>query len=218
MKISIIGSGHVGLVTGACFADLGNEVLCMDHDQQKIKTLERGDIPFFEPGLKELVQKNRSTKRLSFTSNIEEAIRFSKILFLCVGTPPKANGEADLSALEHVAKAISSHLKEYRLIVEKSTVPVQTGLFLHKMIKQSLTRKIKFDIASNPEFLKEGSAIQDFFNPDRIILGVQSQKAKLLLLEVYKPFKVPVMIADMQSAEIMKHAANSFLALKISFF
>ncbi len=217
MKIAIIGSGHVGLVTGACFADLGNEVLCMDQDLNKIRLLSRGEIPFFEPGLEELVKKNTDKNRLQFTSNMEEAIQFSEIIFLCVGTPPKENGEADLSAIEHVAEAITPFLTEYRLIVEKSTVPVETGLYLHKMIKQNLKRNIKFDIASNPEFLREGSAVRDFFSPDRIVLGVESVRAKKLLLEVYKPFDVPIVITDIQSAEIIKHASNSFLAMKISF-
>ena len=217
MKIAIIGSGHVGLVTGACFADLGNDVICMDHDVNKTRRLSRGEIPFFEPGLEELIKKNTLNKRLRFTSDMAEAIHFSEIIFLCVGTPPKENGEADLSAIEHVAQAIASCLTEYRLIVEKSTVPVETGFYLHKMIKQNLNKKICFDVASNPEFLREGSAVHDFFNPDRIILGVESARAKKLLLEVYKPFQVPISITDICSAEITKHASNSFLAMKISF-
>lgn len=217
MKIAIIGSGHVGLVTGACFADLGNDVICMDHDTQKIRMLSRGEIPFYEPGLEEVVKKNMTKNRLQFTSHMEEAIQFARIIFLCVGTPPKENGEADLSALEQVARAIAVRLTGYRLIVEKSTVPVETGHYLRKMIKQNLKRKIDFDIASNPEFLREGSAVQDFFNPDRIVLGVNSVKAKNLLLELYKPFQVPVLITDVHSAEIIKHASNSFLAMKISF-
>ncbi len=217
MKIAIIGSGHVGLVTGACFSDLGNDVICMDQDVAKIRLLKNGEIPFFEPGLKELVLKNTAKNRLLFTSNMEEAIQFSQIIFLCVGTPPKENGEADLSAIEHVARAIAPHLTAYRLIVEKSTVPVETGLYLEKMIKKNISRKIKFDIASNPEFLREGSAVQDFFNPDRIVLGIESLRAKELLSELYKPFKVPVLITNIRSAEIIKHASNSFLAMKISF-
>ncbi len=217
MKIAIIGSGHVGLVTGACFADLGNEVVCMDQDVDKIRLLSHGEIPFFEPGLKELVQKNLRKGRLSFTSNLKEAIEFSKIIFLCVGTPPKENGEADLTAIEHVADAMAPFLDGYRLIVEKSTVPVETGLYLYKMIKQNSRKKIKFDIASNPEFLREGTAIFDFFNPDRIVIGVENKRGKNLLLELYKSFKVPIVVTDIRSAEIIKHASNSFLATKISF-
>lgn len=217
MKIAIIGSGHVGLVTGACFADLGNDVICMDHDAGKIRILNRGDIPFFEPGLEELVKKNASKNRLRFTNDMKEAIQFSEVIFLCVGTPPKENGEADLSAIEHVAKAMADCLTEYRIIVEKSTVPVETGFYLRKIIKQNLKRKIKFEIASNPEFLREGSAVQDFFTPDRIVLGVESAGAKKILQELYEPFKVPLIITDIHSAELIKHASNSFLAMKISF-
>lgn len=217
MKIGIIGSGHVGLVTGACFADLGNEVVCMDHDIQKIKMLRRGHIPFYEPQLLELVRKNKREGRLHFSTSVHEIVRFAKIIFLCVGTPSRENGEADLSAIEHVAHTIAKSLSDYRLIVEKSTVPVETGFQLYKTIKESNRKKIVFDVASNPEFLREGSAVQDFFNPDRIVLGVESMRAQKLLLEVYKLFKVPILLTDIRSAEMIKHASNSFLAAKISF-
>lgn len=217
MKIAIIGSGHVGLVTGAGFADLGNEVICMDHDTQKVKLLNCGKIPFYEPGLLELVQKNIKNGRLRFTVNIKDAVRFSKVIFLCVGTPPKDDGQADLTAIENVARAIGKSLNEYRLIVEKSTVPVETGAQLHRMIAESTSKKIAFDVASNAEFLKEGSAVHDFYNPDRIVLGVETPRAKKLLLEIYKPFKVPIVITDVRSAEMIKHASNSFLAMKISY-
>lgn len=217
MKITIIGSGHVGLVTGACFADLGNDVLCMDHDVNKINLLKNGEIPFFEPGLKELVDKNVAKNRLRFTSSMEDAIGFSQIIFLCVGTPPKENGEADLTAIELVAERIAPYLNEHRVIVEKSTVPVETGFYLQRMIKQNAKRRIRIDICSNPEFLREGSAVQDFFNPDRIVIGVSSSRARKLLLELYQPFKVPILVTDVPSAEVIKHASNSFLAMKISF-
>ena len=217
MNIGIIGSGHVGLVTGACFADLGNDVICMDNDSQKIKLLQRGQIPFFEPGLSELVQKNHGEGRLRFTASIRDVVHTSKIIFLCVGTPSTASGDADLSAIEHVTKKIVESLREYRVIVEKSTVPVETGALLYQMIKQGNRRRIPFDVASNPEFLREGTAIQDFFNPDRIVLGVESVRAKKALLELYKPFKVPIIVTDISSAELIKHASNSFLAAKISF-
>ncbi|MBI1977682.1 MAG: UDP-glucose/GDP-mannose dehydrogenase family protein [Candidatus Omnitrophica bacterium] len=217
MRIGIIGSGHVGLVTGAGFADLGNEVLCMDHDVQKIKLLKRGEIPFYEPGLQELVQKNCGEGRLFFSADSKEVLRFSKVLFLCVGTPPRSDGDADLSAVEKVAREIGRNLAEYRLIVEKSTVPVQTGEQLYTAIKSSLRKKVAFDVASNAEFLREGSAVQDFFNPDRIVLGVGNNRAKQLLLEIYKPFKAPIVLTDIRSAEIIKHACNSFLATKVSF-
>mgnify|MGYP001606265891 CR=1 FL=1 len=217
MKIGIIGSGHVGLVTGACFADLGNEVILMDHDVKKIKLLEQGKAPFYEPGLLELVKKNRAQGRISLTSNIRDAVKFAKIIFLCVGTPPRDNGEVDLSAVEHVALAIAESLTDYRLIVEKSTVPVATGVQVYKTIKESNHRKISFDVASNPEFLREGSAVQDFLNPDRIVIGVENARSKKLLLELYKPFKAPILVTDIRSAEMIKHASNSFLAAKISF-
>lgn len=217
MKIGIIGSGHVGLVTGACFSDLGNEVMCMDHDRQKIKMLRSGKIPFYEPGLAEIVQKNGKEKRLFFSISIRDVVRFAKIIFVCVGTPSRENGEADLSAIEFVAETIASHLTEYRLIVEKSTVPVETGKQVHRTIKAHSKRTVPFDVASNPEFLREGSAVQDFFHPDRIVLGVQSKRAERILLELYRPFKVPIMVTDIQSAEMIKHASNSFLAAKISF-
>ncbi|MBI4358658.1 MAG: UDP-glucose/GDP-mannose dehydrogenase family protein [Candidatus Omnitrophica bacterium] len=217
MKIGIIGSGHVGLVTGACFADLGNEVICMDHDIAKIKLLKRGKALFYEPGLRELVQKNMSKGRIHFTTSISDTVRFAKVIFLCVGTPPKANGEADLAAIQRVAEAIGRNLNGYRLIVEKSTVPVETGSRIYKMIAENCARKISFDIASNAEFLREGSAVKDFYSPDRIVIGVESAKAKSLLLQIYKPFKVPILITDVKSAELIKHAANSFLAMKISY-
>ncbi len=217
MKIGIIGSGHVGLVTGSCFADLGNEVVCMDHDIVKIKLLSSGKIPFYEPGLLELVQKNTEEGRLKFVTSISDVVKFAKIIFLCVGTPPGNSGEADLSAIRHVAQGIAKSLSEYRLIVEKSTVPVETGAQLYRMIKKFVKRRNSFDVASNPEFLREGTALQDFFNPDRIVLGVENSRAKKLLLELYKPFKVPIVVTDIRSAELTKHASNSFLATKISF-
>lgn len=217
MKIAIIGSGHVGLVTGACFADLGNDVMCVDHDKNKIGILKRGSIPFYEPGLLELMRKNKVQKRLRFTNSIADAVRFAKVIFLCVGTPSRENGEADLSAVEHVAREIAAHLTDYRLIVEKSTVPVETGAQVEQTIKENNRKKVPFDVASNPEFLREGSAVQDFFSPDRIVVGVESARAEKLLLELYRPFKVPVIVTDIRSAELIKHASNSFLATKISF-
>lgn len=217
MKIGIIGSGHVGLVSGACFADLGNDVICMDQDLEKIKLLRQGRIPIYEPGLTELVRKNKQKKRLRFSSSIREVVKFAKVIFICVGTPPREKGDADLSAVEHVARMVAGSMTEYRLIVEKSTVPVETGMQLEKTIQENVNRKVPFDVASNPEFLREGSAIYDFFNPDRIVLGVESKRAKDLLMELYKPFKASVITTDIRSAELIKHASNSFLATKISF-
>jgi UDPglucose 6-dehydrogenase len=217
VNIAIIGSGHVGLVTGACFADLGNRVICMDQDASKVKILKSGKIPFYEPGLAEIVTKNVRHKRLRFSSQIAKAVRFAKIIFISVGTPPKGSGEADLSAVENVAEAIAKHINGYKLIVEKSTVPVETGSQLRKILKSNIQKKISFDVASNPEFLREGAAVQDFFKPDRIVIGVESKAAEKLLRDLYQPFKAPMIVTDIQSAEIIKHASNSFLATKISF-
>lgn len=217
MNISIIGCGYVGLVSGACFADLGNRVICVDNNPQKIKDLKTGVVPFYEPGLEELVQHNQKENRLSFTINIEEGVQKSEIIFIAVGTPPRENGEADLSFVENVSSEIAKAMPSYRLIVEKSTVPVETGRWVEHTIKMNIKRKIKFDVASNPEFLREGSAIKDFMHPDRIVLGVGSKKAKELLVELYKPLNAPIVVTDIKSAEIIKHASNSFLATKLSF-
>lgn len=217
MKIAIIGTGYVGLVTGACFADLGNEVICVDNDQAKIQGLKRLIIPFFEPGLEELVKKNVAKKRLVFTSNIKQAVEKSAVIFIAVGTPPQENGEADLTGIENVSSEIARNMKDYRLIVEKSTVPVETGDWVRHTIEINNRYKVRFDVASNPEFLREGSAINDFMHPDRIVIGVESKKAKDLLLELYRPLRAQVVITDIKSAELIKHASNSFLATKISF-
>jgi len=227
MNISIIGCGYVGLVTGACFAELGNNVICADNDTKKIESLKKLKIPFYEPGLEELVKKGVGENRLSFTKNIKEVVEKSLIIFICVGTPPKEDGSADLTGIENVSRAIAKYLDSYRLIVEKSTVPVQTGEWIERTIKVfsingrsafgGNKRKTKFDIASNPEFLREGSAIYDFMHPDRIVIGVESKRAERLLKTLYKPLKSPIIITDIKSAELIKHASNSFLAVKISF-
>jgi UDPglucose 6-dehydrogenase len=217
MNLAIIGSGHVGLVSAACFADLGNNVVCVDNDTKKIAGLKQGRIPIYEPGLTELIHKNQKARRLRFTISIREAVKFAKVIFICVGTPPRESGEADLSAVEHVAETIAESLAEYRLIVEKSTVPVETGAQVAKSIKENNFKKIPFDVASNPEFLREGSAVYDFFNPDSIVIGVESKKAEEILLDLYKPFKTTMIVTDIRSAELIKHASNSFLAAKISF-
>ncbi|MCX5678004.1 MAG: UDP-glucose/GDP-mannose dehydrogenase family protein [Candidatus Omnitrophica bacterium] len=217
MNISIIGSGYVGLVTGACFAELGNNVICVDNDQAKIKKLKAGVMPIYEPGLSELVKRNVKQLRLSFTTDIRSAVKASEVIFIAVGTPPKDNGEADLTAVEHVSKEIALSMQSYKLVVEKSTVPVNTGEWVERTIRVFNKRGIKFDVASNPEFLREGTAIKDFMNPDRIVLGVKSRKAADILSSLYKPLKAPIVVTDIKSAEIIKHAANSFLAMKISF-
>jgi len=217
MNISIIGSGYVGLVTGVCLAELGNKVICADNDNKKIIELKKSIIPIYEPGLEELVRNNLKKQRLSFTSSIIDAVKCSEVIFIAVGTPSLANGEADLTGIENVSRNIAINMSGYRLIVEKSTVPVETGEWVKHTISTYIKRKVKFDVASNPEFLREGSAINDFMHPDRIIIGVESKKAKDILVNLYKPLNAPLVITNIKSAELIKHASNAFLATKISF-
>lgn len=217
MDISIIGSGYVGLVTGTCLAQLGNRVICADSDNKKIAALKKGIIPIYEPGLEELISNNLKGKRLIFTSNIKDAVSSSEVIFIAVGTPSLGNGEADLTGIENVARNIAINMTGYRLIVEKSTVPVETGEWVKQTISMYIKKKIKFDVASNPEFLREGSAISDFMHPDRIVLGVESKKAKDILVNLYKPLNASIVITNIKSAELIKHASNAFLATKISF-
>jgi UDPglucose 6-dehydrogenase len=217
MKISIIGSGYVGLVTGACFSELGNKVICTDNNVKKITALKKGIIPIYEPGLEELIRNNVKKKRLVFTSSIKDAVKNSEVIFIAVGTPPLHNGEADLTGIEKVAHNIAVNMTGYRLIVEKSTVPVETGEWVKHTISTYIRHKVKFDVASNPEFLREGSAINDFMHPDRIVIGVESEKAKQILVSLYKPLNVPLVITNIKSAELIKHASNAFLATKISY-
>lgn len=216
-KISIIGSGYVGLVSGACFAELGNKVTCVDNDREKIKKLKSLVMPIYEPGLEELVKRNVKKQRLSFSYSIKEAVKNSLIIFIAVGTPPKDDGEADLTGIENVSRTIAFNMNSYKLIVGKSTVPVETGKWIEHTIRINLKKGVSFDVASNPEFLREGTAIGDFLNPDRIIIGASSKKARDLLLDLYKPIKAPKIITDVKSAELIKHASNSFLAMKISY-
>ena len=217
MNISIVGAGHVGLVTGACLADLGNQVVVADHDASRIARLRRGEMPFYEPGLAELVHRGMTEKRLRFTTSLGEAVEQGTVIFLCVGTPSRANGEADLSAVESVTREIARAIRTYRLIVEKSTVPVETGEWIKRAMQQTARKRGAWDVASNPEFLREGSALQDFLHPDRIVLGVESERAKELLLKLYTPLQAPLVITDIKSAELIKHASNSFLAMKVSY-
>lgn len=217
MNISIIGSGYVGLVTGACFADLGNMVICVDNDIKKIVNLRKGILPIYEPGLEELIGINTKKKRLRFTASVKEGVESADIIFIAVGTPSLDNGEADLVGIEHVARNIALNMNGYRLIVEKSTVPVETGEWVKHTIGIHIKSKIKFDVASNPEFLREGRAINDFMHPDRIVIGVESKKAKDLLVNLYKPLNATLVVTDIKSAELIKHASNSYLATKISF-
>ena len=216
-RIGVIGIGYVGLVTAAVFADLGNKVICQDSDRQKIEKLKKGTVPIYEPGLNILVKNNIKTKRLSFTHSLPEVVNKSLIIFICVGTPPREDGSADLSSVENVARKIAQSMKEYKVIVGKSTVPVETGERIRQTILLRNQHKIKFSIVSNPEFLREGSAIKDTLNPDRIILGVEDKRAEAVMRALFKPIKSSIVVADIKTAEMIKHASNSFLASKISF-
>ncbi|MCM8764686.1 MAG: UDP-glucose/GDP-mannose dehydrogenase family protein [Candidatus Omnitrophica bacterium] len=226
-KIGIIGAGHVGLVTGACFAKLGNMVICVDNDKEKIKKLKNGIVPFYEPGLQGIVRKQIKDKRLFFCESIDDVVKLSEIIFICVGTPSSVDGRADLSYVEQASvqiaralnkiKRFSSKKNNYKLIVEKSTVPVLTGEWVKRTIELIAPTGIDFDVAANPEFLREGSAIKDFFEPDRIVVGVENERTKKIFKEIYESIDAPIIFTDVRSAEIIKHASNSFLAMKISY-
>jgi len=223
MKITIVGSGYVGLVTGTCFAEVGIDVTCVDIDQKKIENLKQGIIPIYEPGLEEMVHRNQKKKRLHFTTNIAEALEDCEVVFSAVGTPPDEDGSADLQYVISVARDCGKNMKDYLLIVTKSTVPVGTARKVKKAIQEELDKrgvKIEFDVASNPEFLKEGAAVDDFLKPDRIVVGLESPRAEELMKSLYTPFTLnghPVIFMDITSAEMTKYAANSMLATKISF-
>jgi UDPglucose 6-dehydrogenase len=216
MKLSIIGSGYVGLTTGACFSQVGHQVMCVDNNPEKIEKLLRGEIPIYEPGLEEIVKENVAAGRLSFTASTAEGVEFGDVVFIAVPTPPNADGSVDLRFIEKVAREIASVLKTYKVIVDKSTVPVKTGEKVRETIKR-YAPSVEFDVVSNPEFLREGCAVEDLMSPDRIVIGVNSDRALALMQKVYEPFVAPVLVTDINSAELIKHAANSFLALKISY-
>ncbi len=239
MNIAVIGSGYVGLVTGVCFAECGHKVICVDKDEQKINRLKNGIIPIYEPGLDQLVLSNQEQGRLSFCNDIGPAVEKSDVIFIAVGTPPKPTGEADLSYIEDVSRQVAKAMNGYKVVVEKSTVPVKTGEWVKRTIRFNNKFGGDFDVASNPEFLREGSAIGDFLKPDRIVVGVESQKAAELLQGCYQPIidqrvsfdissgkvihqdpqdrHVPFIVTNVSSSELIKHASNSFLALKISY-
>jgi UDPglucose 6-dehydrogenase len=217
MNICVVGTGYVGLVTGAVFADLGNDVLCVDNDATKVADLEAGRMPIYEPGLEEMVSRNVADGRLAFTTDLTGAVRRSVIVFITVGTPPKPDGQTDLSAVEDVAGAIGEAMERYTVVVNKSTVPVGTGEFVREVIEKHQVRPVAFDVVSNPEFLREGSAIEDTLRPDRIVIGAPTQQVAMSLLELYAPLERPMIITDVPSAEMIKYASNAFLSTKISF-
>jgi UDPglucose 6-dehydrogenase len=225
MDIAIVGSGYVGLVTGACLAHIGHTVVCVDNNAEKIRQLKAGHVPIYEPGLEELLEKYRKNSRLTFSTSIAEAAKKASVIFIAVGTPSKKNGEADLVYIENVAREVARNMDSYKLLVEKSTVPAQTGDRIARTVRLNLPSSsgkdkkgaVEFDVASNPEFLREGSAISDFMQPDRIVIGVESKRAERLLREIYKPIKTKIVVTNVATAEMIKHASNSFLATKISF-
>ena len=218
MNIGVMGCGYVGLVTGAVFADMGNDVAAVEIDQPKLAMLKAGEMPIFEPGLEEMVRRNLKEQRLAFTDDAGAAIERSDVIFIAVGTPPKSNGETDLSQVEAAARTIAAHMNRYKVVVNKSTVPVGTGNLVRRIIDQEKSDpEVKFDVVSNPEFLREGSAIQDTLYPDRIVIGAPNKDVAMILLELYHSLERPMLLTDVASAEIIKYASNAFLATKISF-
>ena len=217
MKICVIGTGYVGLVGAAIFSDWGNEVIGVDIDIDKIERIKKGEMPIYEPGLSEIVLKNISENRLSFTTSISEGVRNSDVVFICVGTPQSETGDADLSAVWKVAADIGKNLNDYKVIVTKSTVPVGTNEKIKKLIKENLVENVDFDIVSNPEFLREGYSVEDMKNPDRTVIGSDSEKALSIMRSLYDHLGKPILECDLRSAEMIKYASNAFLASKISF-
>lgn len=220
MNISIIGTGYVGLTSGTCFAEVGHHVTCVDNNPEKIKTLLQGEIPIYEPGLADLVKSNVAAGRLKFTTSTEEGVRDGDVVFIAVPTPPQPDGSVDLSFIEKVAREISECLTPelgYRVIVDKSTVPVKTGEKVAQTVRRYAPDGVEFGVVSNPEFLREGCAVDDLLHPDRIVIGSNDDRALALMQKLYEPFVAPVLVTDINSAELIKHAANSFLALKISY-
>ncbi|MBD3289774.1 nucleotide sugar dehydrogenase [candidate division KSB1 bacterium] len=223
MKISIVGTGYVGLVTGTCFAETGIDVTCVDLDEQKIAKLKNGEVPIYEPGLETILERNIEKGRLKFTTKIEESLKDSEVVFIAVGTPPDEDGSADLKHVLAVARDVGRYIEDYTVVVTKSTVPVGTAVRVKQAVQEELDKRnadIPFDVASNPEFLKEGAAIQDFMKPDRIVIGIESERAESIMKRLYKPFLLnnhPIIFMDIPSAEMTKYAANAMLATKISF-
>jgi UDPglucose 6-dehydrogenase len=217
MNLAIIGTGYVGLVSGTCFAEVGHQVVCVDNNADKVKMLQAGGIPIYEPGLEELVKKNVAAGRLTFTNSTAEGVQKSDVIFIAVPTPPQTDGSVDLSYIEKVARDIAAAMTSYKIVVDKSTVPVKTGEKVSETIKRYCPAKVDFDVVSNPEFLREGFAVGDLMKPDRVVIGTSSKRPVAAMKEIYTPFNAPIIITDINSAELIKHAANSFLALKISY-
>ncbi len=220
MHICVIGTGYVGLVTGTCFSEFGNDVVCLDVDRMKIEALRRGEIPIYEPGLDDLVAKNVKEGRLTFSTDLQTAVEQSLVIFVAVGTPPNEDGSADLQQVEAVAKEVATHLNGYKVVVTKSTVPVGSGKRIRRIIEANLKNPTNFGVASNPEFLREGSALEDFMRPNRVVIGAESSEAVAILKELYSPLyliETPFVITNIETAELTKYAANAFLATKVSF-
>jgi UDPglucose 6-dehydrogenase len=223
MKLTVVGTGYVGLVTGACFAEMGNDVLCVDVDPDKIERLKQGELPIFEPGLKEIVQRNAAAGRLHFTTDVKEGVRFGTMQFIAVGTPPDEDGSADMRHVLAAARSIGEHMSDYKLVIDKSTVPVGTADAVRDTIASTLKARgvdVPFSVVSNPEFLKEGAAVEDFMRPDRIVVGADDDRAVHLMQALYAPFqrqRDKVVLMDIRSAELTKYAANAMLATRISF-
>jgi UDPglucose 6-dehydrogenase len=220
MKICMIGSGYVGLVTGVCLAEFGMEIVCVDKDKAKIETMQKGTSPFYEPGLDHLMEKNMKEGRLSFSSDIGQGVRASQVIFIAVGTPANNDGSPDLSQVQAVAREIAAYMTDYKIIVLKSTVPVGTGKWVKGVMTEAVKGAVPFDMVSNPEFLREGAAVEDFFRPDRIVIGAESERAIEVMKEIYNAFyliEAPFVITTIETAELIKYASNAFLATKISF-
>ena len=217
MKLTIIGTGYVGLVTGTCFAEVGHQVICVDKDAGKVKLLQSGGMPIYEPGLEDLVKRNVAAGRLRFTESTQDGVENSDVIFIAVPTPPQPDGSVDLSFMESVSREIAQNMTSYKIVVDKSTVPVKTGDKVAETIKRYCKAKVDVDVVSNPEFLREGFAVDDFMKPDRVVIGVRSQRPVQAMKKIYQPFNCPIICTDINSAELIKHAANSFLALKISY-
>ncbi|KIX12883.1 UDP-glucose dehydrogenase family protein [Dethiosulfatarculus sandiegensis] len=220
MNICVVGVGYVGLVTGTCFAEFGNNVVCIDNDEDKIRRLNQGQVPIYEPGLEEMVTKNSREGRLTFTTDLKEGLKDALVTFIAVGTPEGEDGSADLKYVWEVARSIGETMEDYKVVVTKSTVPVGTGQVVEDLINENQKKHIEFDVVSNPEFLREGSAIEDFMRPDRVVIGARNERAKAIMRDLYRPLyliETPFVIADIETAELVKYASNAFLATKISF-